>query len=61
MHKEISQEIIDYLKLHNKFITSEELSNGLNVSKKTIARHINSINKKYSQPIIISQRGGAMS
>ena len=57
MHKEISQEIIDYLKLHNKFITSEELSNGLNVSKKTIARHINSINKKYSQPIIISQRG----
>ena len=57
MHKEISQEIIDYLKLHNKFITSEELSNGLNVSKKTIARHINSINKKYSQPIIVSQRG----
>ena len=57
MRKEISQEIIDYLKLHNKFITSEELSNGLKVSKKTISRHINSINKKYSKPIIISQRG----
>jgi len=57
VRKEISQEIIDYLKLHNKFITSEELSNGLKVSKKTISRHINSINKKYSKPIIISQRG----
>ncbi|WP_270262736.1 BglG family transcription antiterminator [Lactobacillus panisapium] len=57
MQKEISQQIIDYLKVHNRFITSDELSNGLNVSKKTIARHINSLNEKFPKPIIISQRG----
>ncbi|RMC39179.1 PRD domain-containing protein [Lactobacillus sp. ESL0236] len=57
MQKEISQQIIDYLKVHNRFITSDELSSGLSVSKKTIARHINSLNEKFPKPIIISQRG----
>ncbi|QYN56926.1 PRD domain-containing protein [Lactobacillus panisapium] len=57
MQKEISQEIIDYLKVHNRFITSDELSSGLNVSKKTVSRHINSLNNKYPKPIIVSQRG----
>lgn len=57
MQKEISQQIIDYLKVHNRFITSDELSGGLNVSKKTIARHINSLNEKYPKPIIVSLRG----
>lgn len=57
MQKEIIQQIIDYLKVHNRFITSDELSDGLNVSKKTISRHINSLNEKYPKPIIVSQRG----
>lgn len=57
MQKEITREIIDYLKVQNRFITSDELSNGLQVSKKTIARHINNLNKKFAKPIIVSQRG----
>lgn len=43
MREEISQKNIDYLKVHNRYITSDELSSGLKVSKKTISRHINSL------------------
>lgn len=57
MTREINQPLIDYLKVHTGFITSNELSHELKVAKKTIARHVSSINKKFSEPIIISKRG----
>lgn len=55
--KELNQKILDILKVHSKFITSEELSEKLGVSRKTITRRINSLNNQFSKPIIISQRG----
>lgn len=57
MNKDLDQKIIDYLKVHSKFVTSDELSEEFKVSKKTIARHINSLNLKYPETIIVSKRG----
>ncbi|MBE5059089.1 BglG family transcription antiterminator [Lactobacillus crispatus] len=57
MKKDVDKEIIDYLKKSRDVVTSDELSNKLNISKKTISRHVKQINAKYTDPIISSQRG----
>lgn len=57
MPKDIDQQIIDYLLTHTEFTTSDELSSELGVSSKTITRHVDSINKKFSKQIINAKRG----
>lgn len=57
MNKSLDQKIISYMKLNNKFVTANTLSSKFNVARKTIIRHVKSINERAAYNIIISKKG----
>lgn len=56
MVKDLNQSIIDYLKVNHGFNSSAKISHKLNVSRKTIIRRINQLNRSFPEKIIVSKR-----
>lgn len=54
---ETGDKIIKILSRSSHYVTSKELANIIGVSSKTIYRSINSLNKRYGESIIRSERG----
>lgn len=56
MVRDLNQSIINYLKTHHGFNSSAIISNQLSVSRKTIIRRIDQLNKSFPEDIIVSKR-----
>lgn len=56
MVKDLNQSIINYLKVNHGFNSSAKISQELHVSRKTIIRRIDQLNKNFPEKIIVSKR-----
>lgn len=57
MKKEKMKELLNFLLHSTDYVTSEQLAKRFDISKVTVIRWIATINQRYDQPIIISERG----
>lgn len=57
MKKEKMKELLNFLLHSTDYVTSEQLAERFDISKVTVIRWIATINQRYDQPIIISERG----